>query len=657
MRTILVKCFRRNVVTFLSSTLWLFLCFASLVQAGLFEEETQRLLTKLAAATDEEDKSKILDALREIGPEARAAIPVLTGLLDDEEQGFHAAQALSSMGAESIDALRSGLRHKTASVRAATLAATGLSEMTFAAEALIPDIMKLLRYDEEDNVRRAIFRALSELRLQPAVTLPAIIEALGSDDELDAESAVDALWKMGPFAGPALPALEKAAMGHPLVEVRRRSLFAMMDVDPSGKSAIKALTHGLNDDTRSDNSMFGSNVQQVATQLLPGLAPMASAAIPTLLKVLKSDDLRQNHRRYAEITYTLAALGVPEAVPVLKRDLRYEQLRNRSNYSMFFSSREIPDSFEQTCIRVNAAAALARLQSDKKPAIAELLNVLEENQWSVVAPPGPKGARLMDPRECAATGLGLLNGDAASALPALKRAMQAARDEGGFLSVKAAWAIARIDRQDRSCLDVLKKVDYTRDMPNYRDSPFHRESPEDVCKILGPRIDDLVPPLIKGVIHCQTNRPSYWIDILSLTDDSAVVKLVEQSRQVIEGESWESYKAHRVLEILGPRAEPALDQIIELLDSKDHTVRANVARILGAHGKQASKVVPALRRLLQDDRVLVRVRAAEAIGQFGNDAIEAADDLRQLSKDDYQWVRQASARALAAITNPTNPRK
>ena len=324
MSTFFARCFNRDVLISLSSAVLLLLCFASLVRSGPLEDETQRLLKQLAAATDEEDKSKILYALREIGPEARAAIPVLTGLLDDEEQGFHAAQVLSSMGAESIGALRLGLRHKNASVRAGTLEAIGLSEMTFAAETLIPDIMKLLKYDEEDDVRRAIFRTLSELKLQPAVILPAIIEALASDDELDAESAVDALWKMGPFAGPALPALEKAAMGHPVVEVRRRSLFAMMAVDPSGKSAIKALTHGLKD-TRSANPWSGSNVQNEAIELLTFQASKASPAIPTLLQLLKSDDVRASHWRYAEITFTLAALGVAASVPVLQRDLHYEQ--------------------------------------------------------------------------------------------------------------------------------------------------------------------------------------------------------------------------------------------------------------------------------------------------------------------------------------------
>ena len=131
------------VLIFISSAVWLHLCLASPVQAGPLEEKTQRLLNKLASATEEDEKAEILRDLGAIGPEARAAIPTLAGMLGDEELGFRAAQFLASMGAESIDALRAGLRHKDTSVRVRTLATIGSSEMYYEAEPLIPDIMKL----------------------------------------------------------------------------------------------------------------------------------------------------------------------------------------------------------------------------------------------------------------------------------------------------------------------------------------------------------------------------------------------------------------------------------------------------------------------------------------------------------------------------------
>ncbi len=619
------------------STVLLFLFLAAGLHAGPLEDQTQQLLAKLPQATDKEVRA-IIEKLAEIGPEARAALPVLVDYLERGRFYFAVVDALKSMGGEAVQALRDGLSSDKRHVRYWMLRALG--DMRRDAEPLLHAILPLT-HDKDKEVRRLAAKTLGKLKLQVAmVTVPALVELLALDDRFVAASAADALRDMGPIAAPAIPALEQAACHHKAPYVRCRSLYALVAVDKNGEAAVRVLSLGLRD--TGSYGTFQISVDRVAAANVTFVAREASPAGATLFEILESDQIRQNIRHYEQISFTLAALGNVDAAAVFQRDLAYKSERKQDR------------SLTETRIRVCAAAALARLQPDNRGAITYLQKVLVDDQWSVAPEAGGPLGGVRDPRILAANGLGLLGNDASSALPLLKRAMIKGREEKADLAVRAAWAIARIDPKDRSCLEVLKDAHFKN--PMFGAARFHRETPETVARIIGDRMEDLAPAIVVAAFLPDANTRRYYIEILERAGDSAVITLVERAFQVIEEpekwEKWDLYRegSYRALDSLGKGAEPAVDHLIDMLKSSHHLARAEAARVLGVVRRKPDKSIPALRRLLKDDRVIVRARAARSLGQFGHEANQTVDELQRLSSDDeYAWVRDTATQALTAI--------
>jgi HEAT repeat protein len=76
--------------------------------------------------------------------------------------------------------------------------------------------------------------------------------------------------------------------------------------------------------------------------------------------------------------------------------------------------------------------------------------------------------------------------------------------------------------------------------------------------------------------------------------------------------------------------EPAIPELVRLLEHPDAIPRARAAWALGRMGAKAKPAVPALMAALDDDDRLVRETAARALGQIGPDAAEAIPDLVRL---------------------------
>jgi HEAT repeat protein len=296
----------------------------------------------------------VIRRLGEIGPEARAALPALVRLAEHDRFQTEVCSALASMGGEAIETLRDRLRSGIAIAPSWVLHT--ISGMRHDAELLIPDIAEMT-HDKNDEVRRNAVGVLGRLRLLPAITTPAMAAMLDSKERFDAASAADALGEMEPAAESAIPALEKAATQHADPYVRCRAISALAAVDTTGEATVRALTHGLRD-KGSYGFPFTLSVDKVASESLTLKASKASPAASILLEILKSDPLRESFWRYEEISFTLASLGIVDAVPVLQRDLSYDQEGNKSDYGVLFSDRIIPQSYETTCIRTSAAAAL-----------------------------------------------------------------------------------------------------------------------------------------------------------------------------------------------------------------------------------------------------------------------------------------------------------
>jgi bilin biosynthesis protein len=103
--------------------------------------------------------------------------------------------------------------------------------------------------------------------------------------------------------------------------------------------------------------------------------------------------------------------------------------------------------------------------------------------------------------------------------------------------------------------------------------------------------------------------------------------------------------SHRtsIAAVLGDIGEPALDPLLEAMDSEDERVREGAAEALGFMADP--RAIPRLADvLLQDRQASVRRAAASSLGFAGNERV--MESLMQGIRDDDVHVRQASVQAL-----------
>ena len=142
-------------------------------------------------------------ALREMGPESRAAIPALAQLVRDPD-GYvriSAAHTLEKMGAAAVPALASLLRDRDYRVR--ELAAETLRSIGQDAKAAVPALADALR-DENPGVRDAAAMALREMGPEAKAAIPALAQLARDPDGYVRITAAHTLERMGTDAVPSL---------------------------------------------------------------------------------------------------------------------------------------------------------------------------------------------------------------------------------------------------------------------------------------------------------------------------------------------------------------------------------------------------------------------------------------------------------------------
>jgi HEAT repeat protein len=217
-------------------------------------------------------KQQVFETLGEIGPEARAAVPVLAELL--------------ASWCEAVDDPWAA----THGWRVGYWAAETLGRIGPAAEAALPALREALA-TEDHHVRLAVALALWRIAGRAGEALPVLLEALsdpGPGEEgppwrchfprmphlpRTQQAAAEALGQMGAAARSALPALRKALRrGDPGLTVAAAS--ALWQIDRQANEAVQGLVvalPGADDKTRL-----------AAVQVLGQIGPRARDAVPAL---------------------------------------------------------------------------------------------------------------------------------------------------------------------------------------------------------------------------------------------------------------------------------------------------------------------------------------------------------------------------------------
>jgi HEAT repeat protein len=178
-------------------------------------------------------RNEAFEALRRLGPQAKAAVLPLSEALKDPSSAtrWRAAITLGCIGPEAKAAVRQlADALKDDYYPARYYAAFALGEIGPEVKTALPALNEALMREEIEYVRRGIATALS--RVGPDA-VPSLVEALTNSSASVRHAAVLALGQMGPEARRAAPALTEVLHDKERF-VRSAAAIAIKRVDPRG---------------------------------------------------------------------------------------------------------------------------------------------------------------------------------------------------------------------------------------------------------------------------------------------------------------------------------------------------------------------------------------------------------------------------------------
>lgn len=272
-------------------------------------------------------------ALARLGPDARAAVPVLVERLEDKEFRLAAAYALGKIGGPGARAAVPVLVTLLADSDEVVQRNVAASFRNLGKEA-VPELIKLLK----DNPLYVVAGALAEIGPDASDAAGPLAFLLENDFNHDA--AALALGRIGRAdAGPALPTLIKLLDD----EDRQRRIAAALALGGAGKVAAGPLLDYLKRE-RSHRDLAAFALGQIGAQ--------GQDAIPALVRLLK-DENREVQLAAATALGKLGKEAVPALIEVVKGKDDREPL---------------------------AAYALGAIGPDARPAVALLVDLLEDSR-------------------------------------------------------------------------------------------------------------------------------------------------------------------------------------------------------------------------------------------------------------------------------------
>jgi len=261
------------------------------------------------------DQEKAEEALALWGPDARAAVPAIVAILEQDlpfvRTGLlHVLVAIGPDAKEAVPVLMKTAGNQNFHAR--YLSCRALGRLGPAAKPAVGLLIKALR-DNVTSVRRNAAEALG--RLGPAVAPEAVKPLIDTiDDPLVPvrEEAVRALGDFGDLAKPAIPALEAAAFS-PQSRVQAQAALALWKLTKNAQPLLPVLKELLH----------GGNLEWEAAQVLGEMGPAAEPVVPDLIAALERGD------ESVQI-FTAEALGrigpaAKPALPALRKLLEHDE--------------------------------------------------------------------------------------------------------------------------------------------------------------------------------------------------------------------------------------------------------------------------------------------------------------------------------------------
>ncbi|WP_422924275.1 HEAT repeat domain-containing protein [Singulisphaera sp. PoT] len=539
-----------------------------------------------------------VDALGRLGPELASAVPGLIKALDDGTEFMRGPADSRTIGGDIADLM------VKLGPRAAPMLVDAVKDQDLSQSIRIRAAIVLTRIgaDVPDALIQVLVGGLSQPRLR--------------------DESADALGRLAPLAGGAIPALATAAKQ----EESYHAAAALAKISPSHEvvgEALKTLESRLSHEEWRERfdairalRLFDSRsvpllmtairdtdplVRQLAIGMLGDIGPPAQAAVPPLIEALNVEGL--DHDDTTAIVRALRKIGLDrksaiEAASILLDLLRAELSASEDVAGVLGQiGRDVvpnligilADDKAGTIACINAIAALGKIGPGASDAVPYLIEALQHS-----------GAAPSLHRELIQT-LGSI-GPAAN--PAVPELLEATR-------VESDTAVQALIRIGDPALPVLMKTlkDGDSDL---------QEAALRVVAGLGAKASDASPVLI---------------ELARKADPTLRVLAITALGQVGRGD--ENVEAVLIQGLRDPRQR----------------IRAAACEALGKiRPLSTATVCEKLTAALEDDALLVRLKAAEALGESAQAASCVLPDLERVARSEpYETVRFAVREAISRI--------
>ncbi|MGE3808002.1 MAG: HEAT repeat domain-containing protein [Gemmataceae bacterium] len=358
-----------------------------------------------------------------------AAIPILIEALSGEQSdAYSAAEALKKIGPParaSVPALIKTVGHKDDGVR--NRAVEALGAMGPAARQAVPVLMAKAGEVQQHLFSSDVVSSVSQIG---SGAVPALIESVQDQNKHKAEVAATALGRIGPDARAACPHLRRILDAEKCNSFRAAAALALWRIDKSDV-AVASLADLLKALDRPESLLWYQ-----ALDCLGELGPAAKPAVAQLIKIFQNE---MSYRPY--VIEVLGRIGpeAKEAVPLLQPLLKDEKidLRVAAAVALWKIARHAESVPTLTKVmlesdegfrRAQGAEGLQELGIGSKPAIPALIKALEDEDTSVV--------------NHALEALGEHGSDAKSAIPTIIKLLP---DSRLHVWESASQALKRID--------------------------------------------------------------------------------------------------------------------------------------------------------------------------------------------------------------------
>ncbi|HEV3341074.1 MAG TPA: HEAT repeat domain-containing protein [Pirellulales bacterium] len=448
-----------------------------------------------------------------------------------------------------------------------------------------------------------------------------LAKGLASDSVEERAKAADGLGELRAKAKSAVPALVKALKDKD-AGVRGHAAHALSEIGDKSASVVDGLFALVGDQD--------ALVRRAALRALRSLRLPHDLLMPKMVKTLKS----ASPADAAAALATMAEAG-EKAVPFLTECLGDKEACYWACLALAdigpAAKAAVPHlsklhEREEPQVRLQALVALGSIGPDARPAVPAIVKSLESDKAAGV-------------RYAAAYALGQIGAGDKASRAALSKAMEG---DDAFLQIVAAWASARVAKEDKQAQDkattlVLKGLTSER-------VDVRRAAARALAEIKPPP-EVVAPVLIKAIQDKDPAVISNAVDALASLGPAIVPRLAKNG---LQNKDLQLY-AVRVLAKIGPAAKGAAPALAEALKEAEGEYRREVQFVLGTFGADAAPAVPELIKSLASDDDHVRSSAIYALGKIGPAAKEAAPELRKMLAGNDDFARFAATWALVRI--------